>query len=352
MKKLLLAFVSCFLFLASFSFAAEFIAGETVSVPGGKNDFYAGWTTVTITDAIDGDLRLATSVATIDKSVSQDVMVGGNIVLVNAPIGDDLRAGGNQVTVNASVKWDLIIFANTIIIWKDVVIGWDVSLFGEKIILEGTVNGKAKLYGGHITLNGMIGKEVDLRGDRVSVGSGAKIGWMLNYALSAQDPELEKIASGAVFDAKYSSNGEGKEEGFMKDGGIFAGIIAALIAFKFLSLLLVSLIAWVIFKRWYVRAGELVMARPWESLGLGVMQVVLLPIIALILGLTGVLAVVGWLAFAVWLFLLLFWKLRLLWFLRDGSTKNIIRQNNDGKISCLLLLCHLYVVWLRVLMDF
>ena len=116
---------------------------------------------------------------------------------------------------------------------------------------------------------------------------------MLNYALSAQDPELEKIASGAVFDAKYSSNGEGKEEGFMKDGGIFAGIIAALIAFKFLSLLLVSLIAWVIFKRWYVRAGELVMARPWESLGLGVMQVVLLPIIALILGLTGVLAVVG-----------------------------------------------------------
>lgn len=314
MKKIIsLLFISLFT-LSVFSFAAEIKGGENVTVEWGKNDVYVGATNIVIANPIEGDLRAASNAITLDKTVSQDVNVGGNTVNINADIGDDLKVAWNQIIINSSIKGDVIVFGNTVLIWKDVVIGWDLIVASSSAIVGWTVEWKVRIYAQTITLSAQFKKDADLRYGSIELMSGAKIGGVVNYTTKAQNPALEAIATSGVFQVDMLGNkwDEGKE--FMQENkkGVVAWLIAGFATFKFLSLLLISLILWFACKPWLARAAMIAKTRIRESLWIWLLTMICLPIVGLILLFTGILSIVGWLLLAAWFFIFMLIEVQLI----------------------------------------
>ena len=337
MKKLLLTL--SILWFASFAgFAADIKAGQFVDVVGGKNDFYAAGSTVSLSSAVEWDLRSASNSIMIDKSISQDLNLAGNMISINASVGDDLKIAGNQVTLNSSVNWDVIVFANTIVIWKDVIIWGDLIAGGANIIMQGSIKGNAKLYAWNLQLGWTIANNANIRSNSISLGSWAKIAGMLDYTSKEKNPSLEAIASGAVFHEDVLGNKRDQNKQYLQENKkwIIAWIIWAIITFKFLSLLATSLILWFLFKHRYGRAAEVVKAEPWKSFWIGVATLIGLPIVWALLLSTWVLAAFGWLLLAAWVFTLLFIEVALILVIM-GRLHQTYNKNNKIRKDLLRL---------------
>ncbi len=135
----------------------------------------------------------------------------------------------------------------------------------------------------------------------------------MTYTSKDPNPALEAIAGTATYRADKMAQQWDQNKQYLNEhkGGILAAIIGALVAFKFLSLALISLLLWFIGKPWYARAAAIVKTQPWNALGIGFAVLIGMPILAVILLFTGLLSVIGGLVFALWIFMLLFMEVAL-----------------------------------------
>ena len=331
MKKLILGFFAVVSLVGVAAHGFEFAAGDMVSVSGGKADYYVAWSSVSLANPIEGDLWAASNMMTLDKTISNDAVIVGNIVAINAPIGDDLKVAASQVTLNANVAGDVFIFGSNVVIGKDVVIGWDVIIWGANVIINGTIKGNARVYGANVTVAGTIGKDARRYAEKTEIVSGAKIVGNLTYTSKEQNPALEAIAGSATYKVDEMGKQRDEKKQFLTNNkeGILATIIAAVLAFKFISLSLVSLLLWFAFRPWYGRAAQIVKSQPWASFGVGAATLLFLPLVALVLLFTGVLSALGGLLLAGWIFMLLFIEVALVlvvtgWLRNRYNKRNLV----------------------------
>lgn len=313
MKKTLSTLLLLLFLIGSQWFAATILSNDIANIPWGKADFYVAGSTISIASPIDWDLRSAGNSMMIDKQISQDAVLASNMVSINAAVGDDLKIAANQVSINASVGGDLIVFANSVIIWKDVVIWWDLIVWSAKLVLHGKVNGDAKLYVWSIELDWSINGHTTIRSNDIIVATWVTL-WSLDYTSKVRNPSLEATTSGAQFHVDTIWNKRDQDKQYLQENKkwIIAWIIWAVITFKFLSLLVTTLILWFVFKHRYGRAAEVVKAQPWKSFWIGLATLVGLPIAWMLLMFTWLLAAFGGLIIALWIFTLIFAEVALI----------------------------------------
>lgn len=144
---------------------------------------------------------------------------------------------------------------------------------------------------------------------------------------------MEAIAGSATYKVDEMGKQRDEKKQFFMDNkeDILTTVIGAVLAFKFISLSLISLLLWFVFRPWYGRAAQIVKSQPWASFGVGAATLLFLPLVALVLLFTGVLSALGGVLLAGWIFMLLFIEVALVlvvtgWLRNRYNKRNLVRK--------------------------
>jgi len=183
--------------------AATFGSGDSYTVTQPVTDnIYASGGTVAIAAPVNGDVFVIGGTVNISAPVNGDVVAVGGTINLLAPVNGDVRVAGGNVLINANVGGELLIAGGTVTIPAGIVIGKQVAIAGGQIVLDGTVENSAKIVGGILTLSGRVNGAVSAQlDDSLNIGDHAVIVGGLKYSAPqpANIPATATIAGEPVY---------------------------------------------------------------------------------------------------------------------------------------------------------
>jgi hypothetical protein len=253
----------------SFPTFAATEAGETVTQRGTVNDdYYAAGSKVDIDADIVGDLVAAGGDLFLGHRVQSDVMAGGGTISLRGEVGDDVRVGGGDITIDAKIGDDLIAAGGEVRVTSGTSVGGGAWLAGGNVYLDGTINKDLNVAAGNIQIAGTIHGNVMLEGGEIHILKNTVIDGDLHY----KSPQKATISPDAKITGTITFE---KTEWEHHHGGY--GI------FFMVSMLVASIVLFLLFPGFTVSAAHRISSQPWKSLGLGFLLLVVTPIIAILL---------------------------------------------------------------------
>ncbi len=149
------------------AFRIEYGKDIVISQPVNENLYIAGGK-VTINAPIHGDLIIAGGTIVINDSVYNDINIAGGEIIFNGWVGGDIRCAGGKMYIRKNVLGEVVITGGNIMIDKGVEMG-GLLASGGNITIDGNVNGKILGVFGKFSLNGNVLNDVDLRGGHLSI---------------------------------------------------------------------------------------------------------------------------------------------------------------------------------------
>src|SRR3989344_7094057 len=135
-----LAVFSWLFFAPLLARAAQFQAGEQVSVQGEKavvGNFYVAGGEVVVTSPVTGDVTAVGGKVQIRSTVAGDVLVMGGDVQIDGEVGGDVRVAGGNVVISGLVKGEVLAAGGNVEIGPEAVVGATTAMVG-KLVVAGT----------------------------------------------------------------------------------------------------------------------------------------------------------------------------------------------------------------------
>ncbi len=242
--------------------------------------FYAG-EDVTVTAPADILFAAGASIDVESKDIAEIVAAGGDVDLADVATNRIIAAGGD-VTIGGTITKSLIAAGGNVAVREGTKIGGDAILAGGNVEFAGDMDGELAASGGSITVGGRIGGDATLRAREITLRPGTTIGGNLSYSSRG---EL-KIPEGVQIAGTVTRMGEAESWNVdVSFGKIIAGFLMALIG-AIIALFIFSGVVLALFSRQIEKAAHVVSDQPLQSLGLGVLLTVALPVSVLILVIT------------------------------------------------------------------
>lgn len=285
-----------FLFTLFFSFlittAPVFAEKQPQNVTVNKDqvingDYFAGGDTVTVLGTVNGDAYVAGGTVTFDGTINGDIIVGGGTVTINGT-AQNVRVAGGTITINGTIERNLTALGGTITLGENAKLTGSIVTAGGTITLLAPVGKGATIAGGTVTISNTIGGDVYAGVGQMTLQPQAKINGNLNYT---SDQKLQ-IIEGATVSGKISQTIPEKKQREQKEDvqkKTFLGLAGAALFFKLInmaSMLILGLILIALAPVYVKRVAHGIANRPWLSLGVGVVALLLAPIIFIALLLT------------------------------------------------------------------
>lgn len=270
--------------------SASMISGDAITIDKPHpDDLYIAGGTVTINAPIRGDLLVAGGRVTINDSVQHDLMVAGGTVIVNGYVGDDLRCAGGNIQLLQRVEDDALLAGGRFTLSPAAQIGGNlISLSGEGT-LHGQVNGNVFSRAEKLNLNSKVGRDLDARAGEIIAG-GEIAG---RTTLSAQHITVGPTASFAQ-EVRFW-NADGKLDIGARNAGTplvfdpslttdepklkLPGFSSAILIIGYLgTALLVIYTLQLSLGATFAKAAESVLTHSLQSLGLGIIGCIGLPV--------------------------------------------------------------------------
>ena len=118
--------------------------------------------------------------------IADDIMAVGQNITLEGEVGDSFRAAGKTVTINAHIKGDITAFGESVTLRDGCIAEGDVVIAGRELQINGKVMKSLKAYGGKIKIRGEVAEDATLKGDRIVLYPGTKIGGNLTYTCANQ----------------------------------------------------------------------------------------------------------------------------------------------------------------------
>ena len=285
----------------AFLFAAEFRVGEQVSfspVPGlDKNAYLAGGSVVS--DAsLSGDLSVAGGTVVVHGNVGQDLLAAGGNISVLSDIGDDARIAGGTIVLSGAIGNDLAVAGGQVTVTGKRV-GGDVLVSGGTVHIAAPVSGSVRISGGSVTIDAPVAGDVEVHAQSLTLGSKAVISGTLSY----EAPRKATLEDGASVKGETTHTPiVDVREGPAAAIAVFSVWILATLA----SLIVASLVVFLLFGRYMRALARDVAARPLRMLGIGFLALVAIPAAAFVMFLTVVGVPLGVVTLAGYVALLIF----------------------------------------------
>jgi len=276
------------------SLAAENLKGQKIITVAKdqviEGNFYGAGEMVEIFGTVNGDVYTAGGQVTIDGTINGDLLVAGGTVDIGGTINGDVRAAGGQVNIDAHIERNLSLAGGNITINDSATIGKALQLAGGNLMVSSTITEEALVAGGNLTFRGQTGKNLEARVGTLRLTPGSKIAGNFDYWTS----EEALIDEGAIVSGTTTKHEVSEEfksfqspdteavKSFLKGIQLFAtltGIITTLV----FGLILIKL-----FPNCAEKAIEIVQTRTLASLGFGFLAIIVLPILFILLLVTGV----------------------------------------------------------------
>lgn len=320
--------------------AATLSSGDVYHLPAGQvieDNLYVTGGEIIIDGAIDGDLIAFGGYIEVNGEVSGDILAMGGAVVVNGPVAGDVRIAGGGLALNGPIGGDLVSAGGgaavpgmpsipiTIgnrqvqqgtMLARTATVGRDAMMVGGSGILQGSIAGTLWAAMGSIQLEGTVGGDVNLYGNRIVVADNASIGGTLYYSTdSGVEPVIPSGVAASV-ECVISHQPAARPEPTIAERFVTwtISVVRALIGLLVLGWLLVRLAP--VFTR---RTLDAMNRRALAALGVGILvALVAVPVILVLIGLAWLFwgFVGGGLAVA----FLLFGLLGVLWFVSPAIT--------------------------------
>lgn len=313
------------LFSAVLCPAAGFKSGEmvVVSVPIG-DDLYVAGGKVVISEPAAGDLIAAGGSLFLNGSVGEDLLIAGGSLIVNAPVKDDLRAAGGDMVLSSTVGGDLLVGGGNVTIPAGAVVEGDAVIAAGNLHLGGTIRGDLIVHAGSLDFTGVVMGDATLyttekisingrvQGDTVFTGPTTKLGPAARFDKDVsywrEDGEMDfgqiPVGGQVRFDPELKGKGDSyvptHAKRWPREGmtGFFFGTLLSGMAVIVLSILLL--------KGVFRLAGEALHRSYWQSTGIGILVLIVLPLAGLLAMVTVLGIPVGLLLLAMFAFTLIF----------------------------------------------
>jgi len=270
-------FALAFLALPFAGFAAQFQAGEEVTLQTGQtvnDDSYIVGGNVVVSSNTQGDLTIAGGNVTILGNVSGDLLVAGGSLNLPGNVGDDLRAVGGNLVISGQIGDDAVIAGGMVHVTSDAVVRGDLAITGGRIIIDAPISGRVEIRADQVDLNSSVSGSVNIAATKIILGERAVIGGDFNY----KSPQSAVINPGAVIRGQTNYVASSLRPDFAPFLGKILGFLLIL---KLAILFIGALILAYVFKGQTKMVVEKATGRFWWSVLHGFIIAVVLPIVSI-----------------------------------------------------------------------
>ncbi|HEX9608228.1 MAG TPA: hypothetical protein VF962_13440 [Gemmatimonadaceae bacterium] len=233
-------------------------------------DVIASGSTPTVMDSVPGDAIIAGGDASFGGATGGDYLGAGGHQAITGRIHGSVRAVGGEIHVAAAIDRNATIAGGSVELDSAAIIARNAYIVGGTIQVKGTVQEGLMAYGGAITLDGVVGRDVEVAGGALRVGPHARIAGNLRYRVPAGKAQIDPAAriTGTVTALPVSNR----------------GVLWHLL--WILGFLLVGAVVVALFPRFMVEAAEILPEHPGRSALVGLGWGILVPIAIVVAAIT------------------------------------------------------------------
>jgi cytoskeletal protein CcmA (bactofilin family) len=165
------ALAACMALTAALPAAADDKPGDRM-VAGG---------TVSVDQPVDGDLIAAGGRVDVNAAVAGDAVVAGGRVRLGGYVGLSVYAAGGEVNIDGKVERHVRVAGGQVEVGPAALIAGNLTTFGGRTTLRGTVKGDVRVAGGQMLIDGPVQGDVTAGMGRLELGPKARIGGKLHY---------------------------------------------------------------------------------------------------------------------------------------------------------------------------
>lgn len=265
-----------------------FVGSQSVSIDGSVPDAFAFTGPLTVNGEVRDNL--------VAFSGSVDVPVGGRV-------GGDVFAFTGTVHVAGDVEGDLYAWSGDVRVARGAKVHGNVLAWTGDVAIDGDVGGDVKAVAGNVRVDGSVGGDLDLQAGRVELGPNARVAGKLDY-VSQSDALLAPgaVVGGAVTktlpkDPQVVIDAGGFDDSEEEDSMAWS---VGFSIFGFVASLLVGWLLLLVGGSAALKPSSVLLDRPGQSLGLGFVGAIGIPLVALVamIGIVtipaSILVLVGW----------------------------------------------------------
>lgn len=253
------------------------LADDMARASIGGSELIAGGVAV-LDEPIDGNAFAAGGRVEVRERIERNAFVSGGDVTVAGSIGKNLFASGGDLRLEGEVEGKARVAGGTLRMAPGARIGGEASFAGGTIEIDGSIDGRLHAYGERIVINGSVGGDVELAGSNIRLGPEARIAGKLVYRSSDEivlDPGAQ--VTGGITKSR-------KEREWLRRLGRGASIAGGITAA--IGMLLLGAVLILGMPRFSREAAAAIRNKPWQSLGLGCVMLIGVPIATVILVIT------------------------------------------------------------------
>lgn len=244
-----------------------------------NHDYFAGGDTVTVLGTINGDAYVGGGNVTFDGTVNGDIIAAGGNVVIRGNV-QNVRVAGGQVTISGNVEKNVTALGGNITLTDTATVSGSVVAGGGTITLDSPIGQGATLGGGTITIEDTVNGDVTAASGQLILHPDARVNGNLLYT----SDEQAEIMPGASISGKLAhtipqknTNQEENAKEFFSMGLIAAKLMEAV------SLLVIGLLLVLLAPRYVARIADGIAEKPWKSLGVGLLALIVVPVVVVLL---------------------------------------------------------------------
>jgi cytoskeletal protein CcmA (bactofilin family) len=257
---------------------------DLVSLPADaviNKDYFAYGKRVEISGTVNGDVYVAGGQILVDGQINGDLLAAGGKITISGRVSQDVRVAGGRIAITGVVGRNLTVAGGEVDLTDSAAIHGGVVAAGGSLGLAAPIGGDAMLAAGHVTVSNRVGGSIEVATGDLRLTSKAAVSGDVTYR-SSKTASIDPGATiGGVVVQKSMSEFPRPRVGTLLAAAAGALFLAKLVSF--VSTLVLGLLFLSLFPRYTRSTIETLKKRPWVSLGLGFVVLVITPIVALLL---------------------------------------------------------------------
>jgi hypothetical protein len=246
---------------------------------------------VNIAGTINGDAYISGGNIDFTGIVNGDLIVAGGNVTISGTVSDDVRAAGGQVLIDGAVGKNITVAGGNVTLDSGTDIGAGVVAAGGNVVLNAPIPGSLYVGGGSVRINSSVGQNVTAAGGQITLGSAAQIGNNLTYwsenALAQQEgSQVGGQVSRQTKPEWKATPGDEREIEPAEAAGIITGAAITFLILQILSSFIIGFLLLHFFPVYAARTVAIIEKKPWLTIGIGFLALIIGPIAAVILFIT------------------------------------------------------------------
>lgn len=279
MRKLLLGTIALIFLLPVVVFArANGNATKTIGTDEIiNNDLFASAEQVTIDGVVNGDVFVAAKNLQIRGVINGDIYAAAESIEIGGTVRDDVHLAARSIKLNkAKVGDSALLAAETASFDSETTVGGSLIFGAQTIVTNAPVGRGIKGGADSITINNSVAQDINVNTRELTFGPKADIKSGVSYQAEAD----AKVEDGAKIAVQPTRKAAADQTDFAnKLSGVFRGFVI----WSYLGALLSGLLLLWFMRRPLLLAAQVVIDRPWPTLGWGALSFLLAGPLALLL---------------------------------------------------------------------